>query len=177
MLPTAFFAHADYARAKPHVYFVTVRQLISWLKNPVPAGRLTPLKLGCRNPGGAPATPQQLAAATAKPPPPKSPPPPTPQAKSPPPPVVVVQTPVPVPVVVPPVIPPVDPDTQPLPVDPVPVDPVPVTPTTTPDPVITPEPSPSPSPATMPPSGIRITMTLGGEQGCRCTRLGSASTP
>ncbi|KAL4424966.1 hypothetical protein ABPG77_002851 [Micractinium sp. CCAP 211/92] len=44
---------ADYALSKPDVYFVTMRQLIAWIKNPTPADELTPQALGCGNPGGA----------------------------------------------------------------------------------------------------------------------------
>ncbi|PSC71479.1 polysaccharide deacetylase [Micractinium conductrix] len=43
----------DYALGKPDVYFVSMRQLVAWLQNPVPADRLTPKALGCGNPGGA----------------------------------------------------------------------------------------------------------------------------
>ncbi|EFN52751.1 hypothetical protein CHLNCDRAFT_138342 [Chlorella variabilis] len=37
----------DYARSLPHVYFVTMRQLIGWMKNPIPIDQLTPTSLGC----------------------------------------------------------------------------------------------------------------------------------
>lgn len=43
----------DYALKKPDVYLVTMRQLIGWMKNPIPANRLTPEALGCGKPGGA----------------------------------------------------------------------------------------------------------------------------
>ncbi|PRW32547.1 polysaccharide deacetylase isoform A [Chlorella sorokiniana] len=43
----------DYALKKPDVYLVTMRQLIGWMKNPIPANRLTPEGLGCGKPGGA----------------------------------------------------------------------------------------------------------------------------
>ncbi|EFN58774.1 hypothetical protein CHLNCDRAFT_140524 [Chlorella variabilis] len=44
---------ADYALTKPHTYFVTMRQLLAWMENPIPADELTPESLGCGNPGGA----------------------------------------------------------------------------------------------------------------------------
>ena len=47
---------AEYALSKPDVYFVTVRQLLAWMNNPIPADQLTPEALGCGSPGGAPGT-------------------------------------------------------------------------------------------------------------------------
>lgn len=44
---------ADFALSLPGVYFVTMRQLIAWMKNPIPADQLTAEALGCGNPGGA----------------------------------------------------------------------------------------------------------------------------
>lgn len=44
---------AKYALAKPNTYFVTIRQLLSWMKNPIAADQLTPEALGCGNAGGA----------------------------------------------------------------------------------------------------------------------------
>jgi hypothetical protein len=35
------------------VYFVTIRQLLAWMSNPVPASGLDPAQLGCGQPGGA----------------------------------------------------------------------------------------------------------------------------
>jgi hypothetical protein len=49
--------HAEYALSQPDVYFVTVRQLIAWMEDPVPADQLTPQRLGCGNAGGAPRQP------------------------------------------------------------------------------------------------------------------------
>lgn len=43
---------ADYALSLPHVYFVTMRQLLGWLRRPTPAAQLTPAMLGCGNAGG-----------------------------------------------------------------------------------------------------------------------------
>jgi hypothetical protein len=130
---------ADYARAKRDVYFVTIRQLLGWMRNPIPANLLTPAKLGCGNPGGAPATPQQLATGT---PPPKSPPP----RKSPPPP---------------------EPPPPPVPMSvPSPVGGMPRPAGSpalgSPSPVAAPTPPPR-GVLAMPPSGIRITLILGGE--------------
>jgi len=51
---------ADYALSKPDVYFVTIRQLIAWMQNPVPADELTPERLGCGNPGGAGPQPNNM---------------------------------------------------------------------------------------------------------------------
>ncbi|EFN51596.1 hypothetical protein CHLNCDRAFT_139978 [Chlorella variabilis] len=42
--------------AYPNVYMVTIRQLLAWMQNPVPADQLTPEALGCGLPGGAPGT-------------------------------------------------------------------------------------------------------------------------
>ncbi|KAL4446727.1 hypothetical protein ABPG77_007971 [Micractinium sp. CCAP 211/92] len=44
---------ADYALSLPHVHFVTVRQLLGWMRQPTPAAQLTPAMLGCGNVGGA----------------------------------------------------------------------------------------------------------------------------
>ncbi|KAL4457862.1 hypothetical protein ABPG75_012727 [Micractinium tetrahymenae] len=44
---------ADYALSKPDVYFITMRQLIAWMKAPIPADELSPEALGCGSPGGA----------------------------------------------------------------------------------------------------------------------------
>ncbi|KAL4422675.1 hypothetical protein ABPG75_008872 [Micractinium tetrahymenae] len=44
---------ADYALPKPNVYFITIRQLLAWMQNPIPADQLTPLALGCGTPRGA----------------------------------------------------------------------------------------------------------------------------
>ncbi|KAI3430406.1 hypothetical protein D9Q98_005001 [Chlorella vulgaris] len=49
----AVAAFADYALSRPDVYFVTLRQLIAWMKNVVPSNKLTPEALGCGRPGGA----------------------------------------------------------------------------------------------------------------------------
>lgn len=46
-------APADYVLSLPHVYFVSARQLLAWLRRPSPAAQLTPAILGCGNPGGA----------------------------------------------------------------------------------------------------------------------------
>ncbi|KAL4424580.1 hypothetical protein ABPG77_009164 [Micractinium sp. CCAP 211/92] len=46
-------AFVDYAATKPDVYFVTVRQLLAWMQNPVPKDKITPQALGCGNQGGA----------------------------------------------------------------------------------------------------------------------------
>ncbi|PRW05840.1 hypothetical protein C2E21_9462 [Chlorella sorokiniana] len=43
----------DYALAKPNTYFITIRQLLAWMQNPVPAEQLTPALLGCGMPGGS----------------------------------------------------------------------------------------------------------------------------
>ncbi|PSC76360.1 Polysaccharide deacetylase domain-containing [Micractinium conductrix] len=51
---------ADYALGKQGTYFVTMRQLIGWMRNPVPAAQLTPAALGCGSVGGAPGSPQLL---------------------------------------------------------------------------------------------------------------------
>ncbi|PSC73088.1 Polysaccharide deacetylase domain-containing [Micractinium conductrix] len=48
---------ADYALSQPNVYFVTMRQLLAWMQNPVPASQITPASLGCGTPGGAGGTP------------------------------------------------------------------------------------------------------------------------
>ncbi|PSC74020.1 polysaccharide deacetylase [Micractinium conductrix] len=81
---------ADYALSKPHVYFVTMQQLLAWMRNPVPASALTPAALGCGAPGGV--GPARAAAVPSpRPPPPPSPvqspppPPPSPSPASPPP--------------------------------------------------------------------------------------------
>ncbi|EFN52368.1 hypothetical protein CHLNCDRAFT_138797 [Chlorella variabilis] len=44
---------ADYALSQPDVYFITIRQLLAWMSNPIPADQLTPAGLGCGSPGGA----------------------------------------------------------------------------------------------------------------------------
>jgi hypothetical protein len=44
---------ADYALSKPNTYFITIRQLLAWMQNPVPAEQLTPALLGCGMPGGS----------------------------------------------------------------------------------------------------------------------------
>ncbi|KAI7844629.1 hypothetical protein COHA_001719 [Chlorella ohadii] len=44
----------DYALAQPDTYLVSIRQLLAWMQNPVPADQLTAERLGCGNPGGAP---------------------------------------------------------------------------------------------------------------------------
>jgi hypothetical protein len=45
------------------VYFITVRQLIAWMQNPIPADQLTPASLGCGLQGGAGPSPGTLPAA------------------------------------------------------------------------------------------------------------------
>jgi hypothetical protein len=50
------FALADYALTFPDVYFVTMRQLLGWMANPVAKDELTPEILGCGSKGGAPGT-------------------------------------------------------------------------------------------------------------------------
>ena len=52
-LPAPLRPAADYALAHPHTYLVTMRQLLAWVQNPVPAGQLTAQALGCGRPGGA----------------------------------------------------------------------------------------------------------------------------
>lgn len=47
---------ADYTLSKPNVYYVTMRQLLAWVQNPVPASQLTPEMLGCGQKGGRPGT-------------------------------------------------------------------------------------------------------------------------
>ncbi|EFN55781.1 hypothetical protein CHLNCDRAFT_145232 [Chlorella variabilis] len=44
----------DYTLTLPDVHYVTIRQLLAWMQNPVPKDQLTPEMLGCGNPGGAP---------------------------------------------------------------------------------------------------------------------------
>lgn len=51
--PLFVLCPAEYALKKPHVYFVTMRQLLAWMENPIPADQLTAENLGCGNPGGA----------------------------------------------------------------------------------------------------------------------------
>ncbi|KAL4448993.1 hypothetical protein ABPG77_007710 [Micractinium sp. CCAP 211/92] len=43
---------ASYVLKRPDVYFVTMRQLVAWMENPVPAEQITPAVLGCGNIGG-----------------------------------------------------------------------------------------------------------------------------
>ncbi|KAL4420561.1 hypothetical protein ABPG75_010217 [Micractinium tetrahymenae] len=43
----------SYALSKPHVYFITMQQLLGWMQNPTPASKLTPAALGCGLAGGA----------------------------------------------------------------------------------------------------------------------------
>lgn len=50
---TVLLCCAAYVLKKPDVYFVTMQQLVAWLKDPVPAERITPAVLGCGNVGGA----------------------------------------------------------------------------------------------------------------------------
>ncbi|KAL4421300.1 hypothetical protein ABPG75_010591 [Micractinium tetrahymenae] len=45
-------AFVDYAATKPDVYFITVRQLLAWMQNPVPKDQMSPEALGCGNQGG-----------------------------------------------------------------------------------------------------------------------------
>lgn len=73
----------DYALAKPDVYFITMRQLIGFMKNPIRANQLTPAALGCGLPGGRYGT-GLPGVAQASPPSPPSPPP-SPPAPAPPP--------------------------------------------------------------------------------------------
>ena len=61
---------AEYVLAKPGVYFVTMRQLIEYMQNPVPADQITPQTLGSGNAGGAGPVGARLSAAALKPPPP-----------------------------------------------------------------------------------------------------------
>lgn len=49
-----FPSAADYTLTLPDVHYVTIRQLLAWMQNPVPKDQLTPEMLGCGNPGGAP---------------------------------------------------------------------------------------------------------------------------
>ncbi|KAL4425399.1 hypothetical protein ABPG75_009415 [Micractinium tetrahymenae] len=44
---------ADYVLSLPHVYFVSMRQLLGWLRRSIPASQLTPALLGCGSAGGA----------------------------------------------------------------------------------------------------------------------------
>ncbi|KAL4439995.1 hypothetical protein ABPG75_002996 [Micractinium tetrahymenae] len=78
----------DYAAAKPNTYFVTMRQMLAWMTNPVPLGQLTPARLGCGSPGGAPgsASPPPPSPRPRPPPPSPRPPPPSPKPPSPAPP-------------------------------------------------------------------------------------------
>ena len=76
---------AEYALLRPNVHFVTMRQLIAWMKRPVGIDQLTKASLGCGKPGGAGNAPLRPVAAASSPPPPPpalppmpSPPPPTP---------------------------------------------------------------------------------------------------
>lgn len=61
------FGHplADYVAPKQDVWFVTMRQLVAWMKNPVPADQLTPEMLGCGFEGGRPGTLATAAAGDA----------------------------------------------------------------------------------------------------------------
>ncbi|PRW55946.1 polysaccharide deacetylase [Chlorella sorokiniana] len=43
----------DFALSQPNTYAVTMRQLLAYLENPVPADELSPEALGCGQPGGA----------------------------------------------------------------------------------------------------------------------------
>jgi hypothetical protein len=45
---------ADYTLALPDVYYITIRQLLGWMADPLPKDQLTPEALGCGSPGGAP---------------------------------------------------------------------------------------------------------------------------
>lgn len=47
---------ADYTLTKPNVYYVTMRQLLAWVQNPVPASQLTAEMVGCGQQGGRPGT-------------------------------------------------------------------------------------------------------------------------
>ncbi|EFN52367.1 hypothetical protein CHLNCDRAFT_138796 [Chlorella variabilis] len=49
-------AFIDEVSQREGVYFITIRQLLAWMSNPIPLQQLTPEALGCGNPGGAPGT-------------------------------------------------------------------------------------------------------------------------
>lgn len=55
-LPACLCTHADEVSQREGVYFITIRQLLAWMSNPIPLQQLTPEALGCGNPGGAPGT-------------------------------------------------------------------------------------------------------------------------
>ncbi|KAI7838168.1 hypothetical protein COHA_008016 [Chlorella ohadii] len=55
----------DEVSGRPGVFFVTMRQLLAWMDDPVPVNELTPEALGCGNAGGAPGA--GSSAASAKP--------------------------------------------------------------------------------------------------------------
>ncbi|PRW57176.1 Lipoyl mitochondrial [Chlorella sorokiniana] len=44
----------DEVSKRPGVFFVSMRQLLAWMEDPVPLDQLTPEALGCGNEGGAP---------------------------------------------------------------------------------------------------------------------------
>ncbi|KAL4421045.1 hypothetical protein ABPG77_007520 [Micractinium sp. CCAP 211/92] len=69
-----------YALSKPNTYLVTIRQLLAWMENPVPASQLTPEILGCGNPGGAGGSDVAAAPSPAEGPSPGAAPAPAPQA-------------------------------------------------------------------------------------------------
>jgi hypothetical protein len=50
--------HADYTLEKGDVYWVTMAQLLAWMKNPVPASQLRKSKAMCAPPQAAQPTPQ-----------------------------------------------------------------------------------------------------------------------
>lgn len=50
--PTRPTRAAEYALKKKDVYFVTMRQLLAWMANPIPADQITAENLGCGNAGG-----------------------------------------------------------------------------------------------------------------------------
>lgn len=70
----------EYALSKPNTYLVTIRQLLAWMENPVPADQLTPEVLGCGNPGGAGGSDAAAAPSPAASLPPEAAPAPAPQA-------------------------------------------------------------------------------------------------
>ena len=75
---------ADYARSKPGVFFVTMQQLVGWMKAPLSLTDLTATRMGCGNLGGAAATAAQLGGGPPGPPPPRPPPRPPPPPPPPP---------------------------------------------------------------------------------------------
>ncbi|KAL4420271.1 hypothetical protein ABPG77_005611 [Micractinium sp. CCAP 211/92] len=77
----------EYAASKPNTYFVTMRQMLAWMTNPVPLGQLTNARLGCGSPGGAPGGAGAAAKPALKPRPSPKPshPPPSPRPGPPPP--------------------------------------------------------------------------------------------